>query len=140
MAIQPYLFFEGRADEAIEFYKNALGAEVVMLMRYKDGPPGACPDGTVPPADKVMHATLKIGDAIVLLSDGQSSGKPNFQGFGLSLECRTPADVERTFNALLAGGGSVTMPVSKTFFSPAFGMVFDRFGIHWMVIVPQHMA
>jgi PhnB protein len=132
MPIQPYLSFEGRADEAIEFYKNALGAKVEMLLRFKEAPdqsmisPGS--------AEKVMHAALKIGDAFVLMSDGRNTGKPVFQGISLTLYAKDAAEADRLFNAL-AAGGEVRMPLAKTFFSPSFGMLADKFGVGWMVIV-----
>jgi PhnB protein len=132
----PYLFFDGRCEEAIEFYKKALGAKVEMLMRFKDAPemppPGECAPA---PDDKIMHAALKIGDATVMVSDGRMQGKPAFQGFALSLDVRNKEEAERRFNAL-ADGGQVQMPLGKTFFATAFGMVADRFGVAWMVIVP----
>lgn len=131
MAIQPYLFFEGRCDEAISFYRKAVDAEIAVLMRYKDAPQGnACP-GASP--EKVMHGTLRIGDATVMVSDGNCSGKPNFEGFGLSLGAATDADANRLFGNLTEGGTVVT-PLQKTFFASSFGMVRDRFGILWMVI------
>ena len=133
--IQPYLFFDGQCEEAIEFYKQALGAEVVMLMRFKDSPeppvPGMMPPGT---DDKVMHASFRVGEAVVLASDGVCGGAPNFQGFTLSLTTADPAEAERLFTAL-ADGGQVRMPLAPTFFSPCFGMVADRFGVGWMVYV-----
>ncbi len=139
MQVQPYLFFEGRCEEAVEFYKKALGAKVEMLMRYKDAPepppPGMCPPGT---ENKVMHATLKIGEATVMASDGRMQEKADFKGFSLSLDFKTPEQAERAFHAL-GEGGQVTMPLSKTFFAKSFGMVADRFGVHWMVIVPAPM-
>ena len=132
MSIQPYLFFNGRCDEAIEFYRKALGAEVAMLMRFKQSPD----QSMVRPetAEKIMHARLRIGDAIILVSDGMSSGEQKFEGFGLSLTVATAEDADRRFNAL-ADGGQVRMPLDKTFFSPRFGMVADRFGVLWMVYV-----
>jgi len=135
MRVEPYLFFEGRCEEAIEFYKRALGAEVTALMRYKDSPEPP-PPGKVPPGsdNKVMHANFRIGDATVMASDGLCSGKPSFQGFSLTLNAANEAEAERWFNAL-ADGGQVQMPLTKTFFSPRFGMVADRFGVPWMVIV-----
>ena len=137
MQIQPYLFFDGRCEEAVEFYKRALGAKVEMLMRYKDSPEAPQP-GMVPPGseNKVMHSSLRIGDAVVMASDGHCAGKPSFQGFSLSLTARDEAEADRLFGAL-ADGGQVQMPLGKTFFSPRFGMVADRFGVSWMVIVPQ---
>lgn len=137
MTIQPYLFFEGRCDEALAFYKGALGAEVQMLLRHKDNPdpggPGSCP--TPLPADKVMYAQVRIGDTTVLVSDGRCSGTPNFQGFCLSITVPNEAGAARAFNAL-ADGGQIQMPLAKTFFSPSFGMLTDRFGVCWMLYVP----
>lgn len=135
MKVEPYLFFEGRCEEAIEFYRKALRAEVQMLMRYKDSPEPAQP-GMVPPGseNKIMHASLRIGDTIVMASDGHCQGKPSFSGFGLSLTAANEAEAEGLFGSL-ADGGKVQMPLSKTFFSPRFGMVTDRFGVMWMVIV-----
>jgi PhnB protein len=134
MAIEPYLFFNGRCEEAIEFYKKALGTEVLMLMRYKESPEPT-PPGMVPPGweNKIMHATLRIGNANVMASDGCSEGT-NFQGFSLSLTAADEADAKRKF-AALAEGGQVQMPLGKTFWSPCFGMVADRFGVGWMVTV-----
>jgi PhnB protein len=135
MQIQPYLFFDGRCEEAIEFYKSRLGAKVEMLMRYKESPeppqPGMMPPGS---ENKVMHSSLRIGDAVLMASDGHCAGKPSFQGFSLSLTARDEAEADRLFGAL-ADGGQVQMPLGKTFFSPRFGMVADRFGVSWMVIV-----
>jgi PhnB protein len=132
MHVQPYLFFDGRCEEAIEFYKKNLGAEVDMLMRFKDSPePAARPPTN---GDKVMHASFKIGDTQLMASDGHSNGSPKFEGFALSIAAKDEADADRMFNALSAGG-KVTMPMGKTFFSPRFGMCADRFGVNWMVIV-----
>jgi PhnB protein len=134
MQIQPYLFFDGRCEEAIEFYSKALGAEVAMLVRFKDSPepphPGMPPDS----GNKVMHATLNIGGNTILVSDGHCLGKLNFQGFHLSLTVANEAEADRFFGAL-AEGGHVQMPLGKTFFSPRFGMLADRFGVGWMVYV-----
>jgi len=133
MPIQPYLFLDGRCEEAIEFYRGALGAEVEMLMRFKESPEADhLPPGTDP--DKVMHSCLRIGDARIMASDGRCQGKPNFQGFALTLPAADETEADRLFNAL-ADGGEVQMPLAKTFFSPRFGMVADRFGVSWMVIV-----
>ena len=137
MQVQPYLFFEGRCDEAVEFYRKALGAEVTFLMRYKDSPDPP-PPGCIPPGseNKVMHASMQIGDTTVMASDGQCSGKSSFQGFSLSLVMPNEAEAKRRFDAL-ADGGQVQMPLGKTFWSPCFGMVADRFGVGWMVnVVP----
>jgi PhnB protein len=135
MLVQPYLNFDGRCEEAIEFYRRALGAEVTSLMRFKDSPepPGV---GTVPPGagDKVMHASFRIGDATVLASDCHCGGRPTFQGFSLSLTLPNSAEAERRF-AALAEGGQVQMPLAKTFFAARFGVVADRFGVAWMIYV-----
>jgi PhnB protein len=135
MQIQPYLFFDGRCEEAIGFYRKALGAEVAQLLRFKDSPEPPQP-GMVPPGseNKVLHASLRIGDTTVLASDGQCMGRPTFQGFSLSLTASTDAEAERLFTAL-GDGGQVQMPLTKTFFSSRFGMVADRFGVAWMVYV-----
>jgi PhnB protein len=135
MPVQPYLFFDGRAEEAIEFYRKALGAKVEMLMRFKDSPEPP-PPGMVPPGseNKVMHASFQIGDTVVMASDGGCSGKTNFQGFALSVTAADQSQAERMFSAL-SDGGRVEMPLGKTFFSPCFGMAADRFGVMWMVIV-----
>ncbi len=132
MQVQPYLFFDGRCDEAIAFYRKVLGAEVTMLMRFKEAPdPGMCRAGS---EEKVMHSTLRIGDATVFASDGRCEGPAKFQGFSLSLTVADEAEAERLF-AALADGGQVQMPLTKTFFSPSFGMLADRFGVSWMVLV-----
>jgi PhnB protein len=132
MHVLPYLFFDGRCEEAIEFYKKNLGAQVDMLMRFKDSPEktGCTPNNE----NKVMHASIKIGETQVMASDGHNNGNPKFEGFALSINAKDEADADRKFNALSAGG-KVTMPMGKTFFSPRFGMCADRFGVHWMVIV-----
>ena len=132
--VQPYLFFDGRCEEALQFYQKALGAEVTGLLRFKDSPdPGMVPPGA---GDKVMHASVRVGEATVLASDGRCEGRPSFQGFALSLTVSTEAEADRLFGAL-AAGGQVHMPLAKTFFSPSFGMVADRFGVSWMVYVEQ---
>jgi PhnB protein len=140
MLVQPYLFFDGRCQEAIELYRAVLGAEVQMLMRYNEcpdtPPPGMIPDNW---GDKVMHACLKIGDTLVMASDGCGSTEANFKGFSLSLTVANEAEADRTF-AALSDRGQVTMPLGKTFFSPRFGMLVDRFGVGWMVIVSPEAA
>lgn len=137
MQIQPYLFFDGRCEEAVEFYRTALGAEVDGLMRFSDNPEASCEEMRLPPGseNKIMHASFRIGETRVMASDGMCAGKPDFQGFALSLDAADKADAERLFGALAEDGGRVEMPLAETFFSPAFGMVHDRFGVTWMVIV-----
>jgi PhnB protein len=137
MEIQPYLSFDGRCEEAIEFYRKAVGAEVIGLMRWKDHPEPASPS-TLPPGseNKVMHAALRIGESTVMASDGRNGGKPVFQGVSLAIRVPTEADAERAFTALV-DGGTVGMPLGKTFFSPRFGTLTDRFGVEWMVVADQ---
>jgi PhnB protein len=134
MQVQPYLFFDGRCEEAVEFYRGALGAKVEMLLRFKEAPEAdKLPPGTNP--DKVMHCSLRIGEATVMASDGMGpKGQPSFKGFALSVTAPDVAGAERLFNAL-ADGGQVQQPLIETFFSPRFGMVADRFGVPWMVVV-----
>jgi PhnB protein len=136
MKVQSYLFFDGRCEEAIDFYRKAVGAEVEMLMRFKDNPepPQAGSDCAHGAPDKVMHASIKIGDTVIMASDGHCAGKPVFQGFSLSYNAANEAEANRVFKALGADG-QVQVPLTKTFFSPCFGMLADRFGVGWMVIV-----
>ena len=134
MYIQPYLFFDGRCQEALDYYVSALGAKVEMSMRFKDSPEPAG-HGQMPPGSEnnVMHASFRIGDTVVMASDGYGKGKPVFQGFALSLSVNSPAEADRYFSAL-AKGGTITQPLIQTFFSPSFGMVTDKFGVPWMVV------
>ena len=132
MQVQPYLPFEGRCEEAVEFYRKALGAEVTRLMRFKESPePGMCSPGTL---DKVMHMSFRIGDTTLLASDGRCTGQPIFLGISLTLTAADDAEAERLF-ASLADGGQVQMPLAKNFFSSRFGMVADHFGMPWTIIV-----
>ncbi|MBA4143067.1 MAG: VOC family protein [Nitrosospira sp.] len=135
MQVQPYLFYDGRCEEAVEFYRGALGAEVTMLMRFRDSPESAhgckIPSGS---EDKIMHSSFRVGDTTVMASDGMCSGQPSFQGFSLSLTVVDVAEADRLF-AALADGGQVQMPLAETFWSPRFGMVADRFGVSWMIMV-----
>jgi PhnB protein len=133
--VQPYLFFNGRCEQAFEFYRQALGAKLEMLMRFKESPEPH-PPGMVPPGfeNKIMHMSFQIGETTLMASDGCSAEKPSFEGFSLSLAVASEAEADRAF-AALADGGQVRMPLAKTFWSPRFGMVEDRFGIGWMVSV-----
>lgn len=135
MHIQPYLHFDGNCEEALTFYSQALGAKIEMLMRYRESPEPP-PPGMVPPGmdDKVMHASFRIGDSVVMASDNCTGKGVGFQGFQLSLRVADAAEAERCFSAL-ANGGQITMPLGKTFFASSFGMLVDRFGVAWMVIV-----
>ena len=134
MKVQPYLFFEGRCEEAIEYYRQVLDAEVITLMRFKDSPEQNNGEMCAPGSeDKIMHSSFRIGETEVMASDGMSSGNPNFQGISLSLTIPDQATADRVF-AELGEGGQVQMPLTKTFFSPSFGMVADRFGVSWMLV------
>ncbi len=136
MTIQPYLYFAGRADEAIAFYQEVFGGELQMLLRFKESL-DSIPEGTIPPGweGKIMHASLKIGESILLASDGCGPDNAGFKGFSLTYVAKDAGDADRAF-AQLADGGQIRMPLGKTFFSPRFGMVEDRFGVLWNVIVP----
>jgi PhnB protein len=134
MKVQSYLCFEGRTEEALKFYEKAIGAKVDMLMRFKEAPEGMCSPGT---EDKVMHAAFTVGETQVMASDGRMQPPAKFSGISLALSAKDPAEAKKLFDAL-ADGGQVQMPLTKTFFSPSFGMVGDRFGITWMVMAePQ---
>jgi PhnB protein len=134
MQVHPYVYFDGRCEEALAFYRSALGAEVTALMRFSEGPqphpPGAIPAGA---ENRVMHASFRVGDSEIYASDGHCGGKPVFQGFSLALRVDGDAAARRAFDAL-ADGGKVNMPLGKTFFASSFGMVADRFGINWIVL------
>ena len=142
MKVESYLMFEGRCEEALDFYRSALGAKVGTLMRYKDNPEPAaasgCADGSGPgpTPEMVMHAEFSVGETTLMASDGMGSGKTSFQGISLALSPASEAEAQRLFNAL-ADGGKVQMPLTKTFFSPAFGMVADRFGVSWLVVTQE---
>jgi PhnB protein len=133
MQVQTYLMFEGRCEEAIEFYKRALGAEVVALKRYSEAPRGSEGGPPMPP-EKVMHSALRIGDTVVFASDGMSVGKTHFDGFSLTIIAESDAEAARLFDALGSGGGEVRAPIARTFFASSFGMVADKFGVSWMVL------
>lgn len=144
MQSQIYLFFDGRLDEALEFYKKAIGIEVGMVMRFKDNPDfkdnpeaaeGCAPNGN---PEAIMHSSFKLGGQNVMASDGYAKGNPEFKGFCLSLAVKTEAEADKLF-AALGDGGKVEMPLGKTFFSPKFGMVQDKFGVGWMILVEQAM-
>jgi PhnB protein len=137
MQTQIYLFFDGRTDEALAFYKKILGIEVEMLMRFKDAPGPDDPNCPPPPKpDAVMHSSFKLGGQSIMASDGHCGGNPEFKGFSLSLAVKSEAEAERLF-AALSDGGQVTQPLIQTFFSPKFGMLQDKFGVNWMVLVSQ---
>ena len=141
MQVQSYLFFDGRCEEALDFYQAALGAEVTALMRFKDAPPQpeqpsqeGCGPAQADP-EKIMHANFTIGDTQIMASDGMNGGKPDFKGFSLSIEAPNEAEAERLFTAI-SQGGTIQMPLGPTFFARSFGVTADRFGVGWMVIVP----
>lgn len=135
--VQPYLFFGGRCEEALEFYRTALGAELQGRMRHKDSPdsppPGVLAEGW---GNKVMQASFRIGASVIMASDGCSAEDGKFGGFSLSLTFPAEAEAQRAF-AALSEGGRITMPLGRTFWSPCFGMVTDRFGLGWMLTVPS---
>lgn len=137
MNVNPYLFFNGKCEEALEFYKTAIDAKVGMMMRFKESPetsPGCTPSD----ANKIMHASFNIGDSPIMVSDGMNKGAPNFDGFAISINVADGAQVDRYYNALAVGGAAVQTP-TETFFAKKFAMVKDKFGVHWMVIAPKPM-
>jgi PhnB protein len=138
MQVQPYLFFEGRCEEALAFYQRVLGAEPGMVLHYSDAPMAAgAPEGCAmptPPADKIMHAELKIGTSTLMCSDGMCSGTPKFEGCSLTLDCTSDAEAARLFDAIVSNDGKVLQPLMKTFFASSFAMTQDRFGVDWMII------
>ena len=132
MKVQPYLNFEGRCEEALEFYKKAIGAKVEMMMRCKDAPePSQISPGL---ENKILHSSFTIGSSMIMATDGYNKNNANFEGISLALSATNEGEAKRLFGAL-ADGGQVRMPLTKTFFSPAFGMLADRFGVPWMVVV-----
>jgi PhnB protein len=136
MYAQTYLFLDGRTEEALDFYKKAIGAQVTAVFKFKESPDKA----HIPPGseEKVMHAEFKIGDTNIMISDGMNKGSPKFDGFALSIHTRDEAEAEKYFNALIEGG-EVTMPLTESFFAKSFGMLKDKFGVHWMVIASKPM-
>ena len=142
MKVESYLMFEGRCEEALDFYRTALGAKVGMLMRFKDNPEPAagqgCAEGSGPgpKPEMVMHAEFTVGQTTLMASDGMGSGTTSFQGISLALSPADEAEAKRLFDAL-ADGGQMQMPLTTTFYSKAFGMVADRFGVPWMVVAPE---
>jgi PhnB protein len=132
--VNPYLMFNGRCEEALEFYKSAVGASDAHLIRFSEAPPDAGAPGQRPPPDKVMHASFRIGDSTILASDGECGGTTRFDGFSLSVNAASDAEARKIFDAL-AKGGQVRMPLGKTFWTSSFGMLADKFGVGWMVSV-----
>jgi PhnB protein len=135
MHVQSYLFFNGRCEEAVAFYRKALGAQVEMTVRFNEAPDPP-PPGMLKPGseNKIMHTQFKVGDTTIMASDGGCDGNPKFEGFSLSIAVTDAAAADRMFDAL-ADGGQVRMPMDKTFWSERFGMVQDRFGVGWMINV-----
>lgn len=140
MPTEPYLFFNGRCQEAIDFYTNAAGARLEAAMRYSQSPQ-PLPDGCLPPgwSEKIMHASVVIGGSRVFFADGNSAEKAKFDGFALTLSVPSAEEAARTF-AALSDGGAVIVPLAPTFYSPSFGMLTDRFGVMWMIMVPGAQA
>lgn len=134
MQVNPYLSFNGRCEEAIDFYRGALGAEVVMMMRFKDCPVSMEPgQGPPSPPEKIMHVSFRVGESTLMASDSRCQGNPTFQGVSLSISLKDDAEAEKVF-AALSDGGQVQMPLNKTFFASKFGMLVDRFGVSWMIV------
>ena len=132
--ITPYLTFGGRCEEALEFYRKALGAEVEMVMRFNESPepppPSMLPAGF---EKKIMHASFRVRGVPLMATDG-CDDRTKFDGVRLALAVPNEAAAREAFDAL-ADGGSVQMPLTRTFWSPWFGMLTDRFGLGWMVTV-----
>jgi PhnB protein len=144
MNVQCYLNFNGRCEEALNFYSKAIGAKVGMMMRFKDAPPqpGAAPSEGCASIDpnSVMHSSFTVGDTLLMATDGMMDKPSNFDGFSLALNVKETAEVDKMIGALSGEGGKATMPASETFFAKRFGMVQDKFGVHWMVIAPKPMG
>ncbi|MET0279481.1 MAG: VOC family protein [Pseudorhodoplanes sp.] len=134
MPVTPYLMFNGRCEEALDFYKKALGAEVSALMRFKEAPEGPPPGCAPVDGNKIMHSAMQIGGTTVMATDGMAQAAPKFEGFSLTIQAKDEPEADRLF-AGLADGGQVQMPLGKTFFAKRFGMVADKFGVSWMLIV-----
>lgn len=134
MNVTPYLFFDGRCEDAIAFYRSVFGAELKMLMRFRESP-DPIPEGMLPPGheDKVMHAELRVGESVIMMSDGSRAEAPKFAGFSLAYSVPDVETAERLF-ATLAHDGEVQMPMAETFWSPRYGAVVDRFGVSWMIM------
>lgn len=134
MKVEPYLFFEGRTEEALEFYRKALDAKIETIMRFGDHKE-ACEGGAMPPGseNKVMHSAFKIGETTIMASDGNCGGKSAFQGVSLAVTVADDAEAKRRFEAL-SPGGQVQQPLTKTFFASSFGVLQDRFGVSWMIV------
>src|SRR3954470_16427525 len=136
MFVQTYIYGEGRSEEMLDFYKNAVGAQVTALMRFKESPDQSMVSRAS--KEKVMHAAFKVGDTDMMISDGRNQGNPKFDGFALTVQAKDEAEAEKYFKAL-SEGGKVTMPLTETFFAKKFGMLADRFGVNWMVIASKPM-
>lgn len=134
MQVQPYLFFDGLCEQALDFYTRNVGAKVIAKLRYKENPDKSVMCGSID-ENKIMHSAFQIGETTILASDGMCTGKPNFEGFSLSVTAANDAEAKRIFTAL-AEGGKIQMPLEKSFFASSFGMTADKFGVGWMVIVP----
>jgi PhnB protein len=137
MPVEPYLNFQGRCEEAVEFYKKAVGAEVEMMMRFNESPEPSDPNMVAPGSEnKVMHASVRIAKSRIMASDCENSGNASFVGVSLALSLPTEAAVEKAFHAL-SEGGQVHVPLTKTFFSSKFGVLADKFGVSWMLVVEE---
>ena len=134
MKVQPYVFFDGKCDEALQFYQRALGAKVNALMRFSEAPD----QSQIKPEskNKVMHSAFQIGETEILASDGYCLGAPAFQGFALTINAANSAEALKLFTGI-AEGGKIQMPLEKTFFAASFGIAVDKFGVSWMVIADK---
>ena len=132
MRVESYLFFKGQCEEAMNFYKDTVGLEVLFMMRFSESPDQSMTQPGM--EDKIMHASVKIGDTPLMMSDGDCNGEMEFKGSSLSIGLDNEDEAKRIFDAMSAGG-TVTMPLMKTFWSPCFGMFKDKFGIDWMINV-----
>jgi PhnB protein len=135
--ITPYLFFSGRCEEALDFYKRALGAEVIQVMRFHESP-DPVPEGMLQPGfeNKIMHSAFRIQGTTMMASDG-CNDQAKFNGFSLALTLGDENQAKQYFFAL-SEGGTVVMPIGPTFWSPCYGIVTDAFGVQWMVMVLEN--
>lgn len=140
MQVQTYLFFNGRCEEALGFYREKLGAEMISMTRFKDmpqdesAPPSEnCPGPTSELAEKIMHAEFRLGDVTLFASDGMEQSDPKFEGFSITMSVAKDDEAKRFFD-LLAEEGAIIMPLTPMFFASLFGIVTDKFGVSWMIL------
>ena len=133
MKVESLITFGGRCEEALEFYKKSVGAEVTALMRWKESPDAAM-KGPPGYGEKIMHANFRIGETQLMAEDGLGDKAAEFKGMTLAIEAADDAEAKRVFTAL-GEGGKVTMALMKTFWTSSFGMLTDKFGVPWVVNV-----